>query len=387
MKKHLFLLATILLVVSCSKSRVLVDVREIDFINKSHVTVKGTPVIAQWPIGIRDIAVCDSFLVVLSQERDAQLCVYSNDFELLGRFCYMGRADNEFLMQPRWFATQVLKGSNGNTLIPLLDGHWGVKVMDIQKSLESQGTVIVKQNDYSGTREFTIEDENAMTRMRAGIQYVFLDNDINHVFESYNYTMMDIVVNVEPSCAVMHDTAQIKNFKYLSYFDDNDFNYLLGSLDKHPDRNLVIKPLMYMDYILFFDLDNDRTFAIHQSGSLSFDDELPVVNEEMIIGSDGDVNIEEQPVCHFAESACSDSFFMIEYYAGDYSASASDSSNPAPELLFFDWEGNFLKSVKLDTPVGCITYDERKQVLYGIGGENDRIISFDLSSVVSDIAK
>ena len=61
---------------------------------------------------------------------------------------------------------------------------------------------------------------------------------------------------------------------------------------------------------------------------------------------------------------------MVLYYAGDINK---------PELMFFDWEGNFLQSVKLDTKVYRIAFDERSRILYGVDSENDRIISFDLS--------
>ena len=67
---------------------------------------------------------------------------------------------------------------------------------------------------------------------------------------------------------------------------------------------------------------------------------------------------------------------MVTYFAG----------NAAPELLFFDWDGKFLKSVKVDTEITDITYDERKQVLYGLDEENDRILCFDLSLIIKQLS-
>ena len=66
MKKIVFILVTLLVVLSCnnSKSRFLFDVHEVDFANKSEVTVKGTPVVGEFPLDILDVVVCDSFLIV-----------------------------------------------------------------------------------------------------------------------------------------------------------------------------------------------------------------------------------------------------------------------------------------------------------------------------------
>ena len=76
---------------------------------------------------------------------------------------------------------------------------------------------------------------------------------------------------------------------------------------------------------------------------------------------------------------------MVYYGAGDYTINQPDPLNGAPELLFFDWDGNFLKSVMMDMYVGDIVYDEKAQILYGIDHSNECIIGFDLSKVVADI--
>ena len=58
MKKFALLLVAALFVLSCkNNSRLLIDVREVDFVNKSDVTLKGVPLKADWPIDIRDIQI------------------------------------------------------------------------------------------------------------------------------------------------------------------------------------------------------------------------------------------------------------------------------------------------------------------------------------------
>ncbi len=99
MKKFALLLVSVLFVLSCNKT-LLLDVQEIDFKNKSDVTLTGVPVKADWPMEMRDIVMCDSFLVVKSGGKTNMLNVYSDEFELKGRFCNIGRARNEFISTP-----------------------------------------------------------------------------------------------------------------------------------------------------------------------------------------------------------------------------------------------------------------------------------------------
>jgi hypothetical protein len=125
-----------------------------------------------------------------------------------------------------------------------------------------------------------------------------------------------------------------------------------------------------MDYILFFDLDNGNNFAIHQSGSLSFDDLIPAKQGKTIF--------------HFCDCAVSDDFFIVLYKAGLYSRSFEDYSRANPEIIVFDWDGNYINSAKLGNEVHSITYDSNRKILYGIDRRYDSLYSFDLSNIVSD---
>ncbi len=385
MKRYIFLIATILLVVSCKQSRLAIDVREVDFINKSHVTLKGFEVDAQWPLGLLDITVSDSFLIVKTQGKGPRMHVYSDDYDYLGQYCFIGRAGNEFITEASMPAKQIFKTADGKTLIPLKDSGYGHKVMDLQQSLKSKITVITQQDDFTGERIFPISDGNVIHTLGVDFDYVFLDNDINHTFQMYNPVVEYGKVLIEPSCAVMYDTVCVKSIKLWDHFDKDDENYINGRLYKHPGRNLIIDPLTDMDYIIFFDLDNERNFAIHQSGSPSFDNkpEPEIVGEFKL--PDGQIIYEYKHTPHFIGFACTDSFFMLLYFAGDYSTQVPDSDQAAPELLIFDWDGNFLKSAKMDVRITNIGYDERKQILYGVDYPNDRIICYDMSDFMSDM--
>lgn len=385
MKKFALVLVSVLLALSCSnrKSRLLLEVHEVDYRNKSDVTLKGEAIDAEWPMDMQEIAVCDSFLLVMCGDMEHKLYVYSDEFELKGRFCSIGRARNEFLSSwTPWFSAQILRNKQGDAMIPLIDTQQGTKLVDLQKSLAAQSTVIAEQNDFMGrhtVKYIDPEHPRGTVVMSCVVRTQFLDDDINHRFGFFTPITEDYKVYTQPVFALTHDTALVKEIKMLSRVESKDAEFTNGFIIKHPSRNIMAYALYLMDYIMFFDLDNDRAFAIHQPGSPSYDDDLPAIESTYFEKEDGTISISTKRVPHFQNLAAAESFFMVTYYAGDYSLSQPDQHNAAPELLFFDWDGNFLKSVKLDTRVEGITYDEKNQVLYGIDPVNDRIVRYDLA--------
>ena len=284
---------------------------------------------------------------------------------------------------------QTLKGDNGNTLIPFIESRYGIgagiKVVDLQQSLQSQKTAMVMDMDflpYYVAKSGKVEGEYFL--MPRYFDFIFLNDDINRTFRSNRMVTDQGKILYGPDFTVMDDSVQLKYFKMLSRVYPEDGDYVGAPLYKHPSRNLIIAPFYSMDYILFFDLDNDTTFAIHQKGSLSFDDKLTPITYTTVEIYDGIEETLQTEPDHFAGFAGTESFFMVMYCAGDYTINQPDPMNAAPELLFFDWDGNFLKSVMMDKGAGDLVYDETTQTLYGIEYPNESILSFDLSSVVSD---
>ena len=391
MKKFALVLVTVLLVLSCNNkgnSCLLLDVHEIDYRNKSDVTLTGVPVKTEWPIDIYVIGVCDSFLLVQSGEKTNMLYVYSDELELKGRFCNIGRARNEFLSMPSWNSKQILRNSQGDALLPFLTHDQGVKVVDLQESLAAQSAVIASQNGFTGESIYEHESpaqDGRIARLHTYGDCIFLDDNINYRFEYYDPIILYGEVHKEPSCFVTRDSARIKEIRMFNGYKVPDMIYSGCFLFKHPSRNLIIQLYAELDYIMFFDLDNDRNYAIHQTGSLSFDDNLPEIVREEITNPNGTMSMRASTIDHFMKAACAESFFMVTYFAGDYSLNQPDKDHAAPELLFFDYDGNFLKSVKMDTRVNQMAYDEKRQILYTLDRYTESVYRYDLSSIIRSL--
>ena len=393
MKKSILLFAAVLLMVpflagSCkSKKRFLFDVVEQDYVNKSSQTVHGVEVKEQLPLGASDLFVCDTFIVVMtSGGQQPRMHVYSTNWQPLGEFCNIGRARNEFLSYPKLLSGQYYRKPDGTVLVPLMDGASnGVKMMDLTESVRRQTTVITRyREDLKGIWTVIANRDNMKIKFGSRRDVILLNEDMNLTFE-YNNSVNDYPDYYgEPYFGVRQDTTEIRRIRLLQEVEGEEMEYFGGRIIKHPHRNLIVQPLSSLDYILFFDMDNDHMFAVHQKGSASFDGKLPEYVRTEGVTEDGTPYYEDNLVEHFGYPAFAESYFMVLYYAGDYGAGSADPENPVAELMFFDWDGKFLKSVKLDTSVWSITYDENNHILYGMDMFTESLYSFDLTSVLPD---
>lgn len=375
MKRSLFFPFFFILcsLISCKK-HFAYEVKEIDFVNKSDTLIDGVIVDISLPAGIEDFTMCDSIFLFLTEDVSAQLVAYSaKDGRLLGRFCSKGKAKYE-IITPTMISHQVFKDSNGAILLPLREQRAAIKMVNITESLKRNRTVISDVRECSST------------------YYILLDNDINNTLEffsaKFNYYYNDVI---EPPYFEIKRDGNEEGIKINMYpkimnlekLSDADLFYH-GSMYKHPSRNMVVQPFVCMDYMLFMDIDNNKYFAVHQIGSMSFDDYIPatytVGEEELKIMHEG----RELPY-YFGDTFCAESFIMSLYRAGDYCLNVEEGDKICPELIILDWDGNFKKSIKLGKEVHYISYDSNTMTMYGVDVAEEIMYSFDLTDVITGI--
>jgi hypothetical protein len=137
-----------------------------------------------------------------------------------------------------------------------------------------------------------------------------------------------------------------------------------ATIKKHPQRNLILLECINMDYLIFLDLDDmDRSFAIHQKGSATFDDPYQY-SEPFFLGS----------------TITSDYLFVL-YYQSDYSLKNKESGLTLPELMVFDWSGNLVKSFRMDMESFGLAYDEIHHKLYCLNDKEDLYV-YDLNGLL-----
>lgn len=334
--------------------------REVDW-NVDSKNVIDKQIIDVDLLGANNIYVCDSLLLITSNNPAAQLKVFStNSFALLGSFCTEGRAKNEFI-HPWNNGQQLYRNSQNEIIFPFIDNRFNVKEVNISQSLIQKSTVV---------------DECVKCLDLNKGNFQILDNDINKTFENVYGDRDKIKNNLYTTSKYYIKSKDGKIEKELNVFPQvmkykeggNPTPYSLGPIFKHPKKNIILQPLQYMDYLLYFDLDNENYFAVHKAGSLSFDDIAP-------LDFDG-------KMCFGGASVTSEYIFVR--------CDVDTRKDPKmTDLLVFDWNGNKLAEVKLNADVYRIAFDELHSRLYGLGnleGNADEcLFSFDFKELMSGV--
>lgn len=356
----------ILFLFSCNqKSHYAFETKEIDFVNKTSGVIEGKPLNIDI-LGSREILICDTLLLVTTENPNGQLKVLSiNSFEELANLCTKGRAKNEFI-EP-YLISRNYELKEGHISLWLTDNITTMKKVDITESIKKRSTVILQKDIcMSGSKgNFVLIDNDVKKR------FVYNKSKEDKVKNGiFNAPTFSIEIDGEPSRElIVYPKAMDTEISGFHFYNYN------GKMYKHPDKNLVFQGLQSMDYILFFDLDKKKNWAIHQKGSLSFDD--------VILEDNKDIDY-----YHFSHLDYNSDYIMFLYVAGDYSKNVENYGvDSKAELLIFDWDGNYLGGAKLGSPVSRIAFDKRRQLLIGLDCNDDKFYSFDLSELMSSIDK
>lgn len=361
MKKILYCLTVVsLFLISCKRdSDITAVVHEIDYKNKTQDVISGRFI--DEIVGASNIVVFDTLIMVHTLNPDGQLLVYSsNTLELLGSFCKKGRAKNEFIRAS--VATEQAYYRNGHVILVVFDVPDTFKEVDITESIKKGVTVVVSTEQCSSmaNSEMMVLGNNYASR------YEFVRN----IYDGDEYS--EDITKV-PTRYSVYKNGKKKDLKFFRKIMNSDVQNktlpYIGSLYKHPERNLVVQSFQRMDYLLFMDFDRNDFFAIHQTGSLSFKDNFKYKEDS-------------NTALFFTDGASSSDYLMILYRQGDYTLKET-AGNWLPELLVFDWDGNYITGFKLDRKVRSIEYDEKHKVLYALGGPTwESLYAYDLDQYI-----
>ena len=360
-------LMCILFPISCGKRSYFdIETKEMDFVNKSDSIMVGEELNIS-VIAPRNIMVCDSLILILSSDPNGQLKVFSlSSMKQIANLCSKGRAKNEFI-QPI-FVSNNYQIIDGDIHVQIYDNQNTFKDVNVSESIRKQSTIVTKAYECP---------------YPLNSKMIFIDNQINKRFVCFPADESQSVENITlpPRYTIEingNEENELKVFPRIRESvnpEDATYGYF-GALHKHPNKNIVVQTLESMDYLLFFDLDKNKNWAIHQIGSTSFDDVVQPTDFDAI------------EYTHFLGFACTSDIIMTIYIAGDYSVNVSDYfSESKPELLFFDWDGNYLGGVKLNQRTNRFAYDSIHQRIIGLDYSNEVLYSYDISKILSSFSK
>lgn len=358
-KKKVFTFIMIICsMVSCKRSSdLLVEVKELDFRNKTSDVVHGEEIISI--PGVSEFLLFDSLFMFITSDPSGELKVYnSNTMKHIGSFCAKGRARNEF-QKALLITNQIYCNEKGHIILPLNNYIHEIREIDITESLAQGKTVI------AGICENTNDGAGATIFLDNNLDYKFVYTKNKYEYDEKKRGVPCLYTVIQPSgkkskIKVFNSKMDVTNEKY-------DLSPYTGNLYKHPSRNLVVEKFSYMEYLLFFDFDSDQKYAIHQADALSFAD----VYEK---------NTRREKDYSFTDVATTENYLLVLYWRGDYYLDVPDKKG-ANEVLVFDWEGNYIKGFKFDRPIIRIEYDETRHILYGLD-ENETLYRYDWKNLL-----
>lgn len=358
MKKSLsvlmFMVVTMML--SCNDKGPLIqvdEVREVDFLNRTGDVIEGK--LMGEIIGAQNIMIHDTLLFVQTSNPEGMLQIYglSDPSKILGFFCKMGRANNEM---SRISLIQAFSKDNHCYLI-VVDQNLRICELDITASLENGYSVVT----HSKMRPF----------VELGTD-ICLDNNLDYLLDYMpDYYSLSEGKQTKASSKftlVKHDKQKELVFFESAMVTDEGFTYApyRGLLSKHPSKNLAVFSFSYMDYLLFMDFDKKRYYASHQKGSMTHE---------------GIYHQEAPWIKHFSASTATEKYFFVYYRNSDYSLEPHDGVF-YPELLVFDWDGNYVNGFKMDRNSSSLAYDEKNMILYTLSTKTEQIYAYDMSSLL-----
>lgn len=344
-----------LLITSCNRnSDIMTDVHEMDYRNQTQDVISSRTAIHDI-LGANNLIVFDTLVMITASDPDGQLQVYSsNTLDCLGKFCKRGRANNEFNRATA--STEQAFYRDGHVILVVVDVPNILKEVDVTASIQKGSTVVVSTQEC-----FPLTDG----------EFMILGNDYSNRYEYARnvYNNVDEQITKVPSRYTLYKDGKKKELKFFrslmeSEVENKTLPYI-GSLYKHPQRNMVVQSFQRLDYLLFMDFDNNDYYAIHQEGSLSFNDTFK--------------KRDQRSALHFTDGASSSDCIMLLYWQGDYTLKDTDGN--LPELMVFDWDGNYVSGFKMDRRARAIEYDEKHKVLYGLC-EGEDLYAYDMEGLL-----
>ncbi len=366
MRCNVFFFFLLLLLTSCTNGgkRLVIDVHETDYVNKTDVTLDGTAldIIVD---GVQEILFCDSFLVALTSDPERIFKVYNPENKcLVASFGTIGRAKNEF-SRDCFTLEKTNYNRDGVFYIPIVDKGNLIKELDLTNSIRENQVVIsnVCENPIFGWGYGSVG---------------LVDNSFDTLFYSTEVEHHPVRINKCKAPKFFKYSVEnqkkeeIKVYSRIMKIKKEDYYKTLYYIRtfKHPQKNIFVCPFFCRDYMFFFDLDNNKQFAIHQEGTETFESKL----------SENQLKEMQNGHC-FPSVEPTEDFVIAMYLGGDYSK-GFESDHQRPEILLFDWNGNYITGAKINNEIHSICYDKNNAVLYGVNYDEEIIYKYELSPLI-----
>ena len=290
----------------------------------------------------RDIFVLNPYIILLTDDDNGYVKIYSTKATLPTSICQHGRANNEFVLCES--SGQFGYNPSGEILMYLQD-LLQMKIVNITQSLEVGRTVVEKMVDAGSiTESRAFMRDTAIIFKKKNVSY---EDARDYIYEPATYFWGDSGKGVTPYKIVLKND----NFPTLP------LHVYSSTMRLSPDQTKVVEALSYLDFINIFDLERDSILGLRRKGAYSLSD----IEKMSVPELEANMKITNTSVCVTGK-------YIMVLRSGK---PAIDNDGSANELIIFDWKGTLFHIFDLDNAAISISYDDTTDNLYYLNEDGE----------------
>ena len=307
--------------------------------------------------GIIDLYIVDSLMLVSSMDPTAYLSVIDLDCGTnMGNFFHRGNGPGELLSVP-FLSNSSIVSTDESTFMIFRDGKGNLLRWDIESSLESGQPVYEVINDSIPSSQFYTLYVNDST---------FICREVNPAADGQNrFLLKGGRKELIPAMETLNGkTIPVKGDGYL-------FNIVSSAAGYSIDENIVVEASVMLNTINMYSLDGN-------------------VEKTIFIGKKPDSIADE---CAGGMRNLKDTFGTLRLYEKLFAVMYNEGKQfpekgekiPEPKILMFDWSGNPVAELQMSGRITSFDIDFRNEILYVLDVNDESIMKYDISKVLSKI--
>lgn len=365
---HKFLFSLIIgFIVSCSSSKIneaplmtgpIIESSPKDF---PKVSIGSPQPILDDDISIkRWVYIVEDFLIFeISKDKFFYKVFDKNTLELIGDFGVRGEGPEEWTDEITFSGQFEVSHSRPYMWISSNQkGFFGK--LDILKTLENKnGYPVFEKILPVNSREFPnsfmiyINDSLFISRPH------YIDNHITRIKSLSNNSIQ----NVSLAFPIVQNIQKLESPEI--------YNIYLGSVAKHPTKNILVQSMTFFNRIDFFDLQLNHLYGT-------------VEGKNWKDNYYNATTLTKRESWFFDELDGYNTLYVSENYVYAVKVSYKNKIR-ASELRVFDWDGNPKAIVNVPHSIVSIAVDEKKAKMYGTSLEEERVWVFDISNLLKKL--
>lgn len=291
-------------------------------------------------------------------------CINLNSGKLHSKYFGKGKGPNEFLNVTPIF--QYITSENGDIVSPFVavnENQYGL--FNLSKSVPTKTTVVDTTYNMKWREDF----------VNPFIFVFAIDNEMVAAKEQPNKKVLEEERYTPPRFYTFNLTKRepIKEFELFDEFYNKNLDILnetvLLSYDKiDPSRRKIAMAMLHLAQLNILDIETGELKGIRIPNTLNFSD------LESAKGV-GDLSV------YYKSLDVDNEYIYALYVDKKYNEGIDFEYNKADVVHIYDWEGNFVKRLKLDKSVEHIAIDPSNGYLYGADNEDAKVYRFNLKNI------